>query len=213
MNKKRLNHIAYRCPECATATVGLVGSVESLGDLIRLKCGCGESALDIKKERDGKIHISVPCIFCKDSHGYKLSPEILSRDTVTKLGCPFSGMDIAFIGDGEAITHELDRTAEELSRIMASLEADDVKDIQPHDIDEAECPPDPAIYDTINFVVRDLEAEGAVKCPCMSGKYGLRFTDTGMQVYCENCGASFDFFGLSPGIAEEYLSLSEITLK
>ncbi len=213
MDKKRLNHIAYRCPECATATVGLVGSAESLGDLIRLKCECGGSALDIKKERDGRIHISVPCIFCKDNHGYRLSPEVLSRDSITKLGCPFSGMDIAFIGEGEGIQPELDRTAEELSRIMASLEADEVSDIQPHDVDEAECPPDPAIYDTINFILRDLEAEGAVKCPCESGRYGLRFTDTGMQAYCESCGASYDFYCTSPSLAEEYLSVSEIVLK
>ena len=182
MNKNRLNHIAYRCPECATATVGLVGGVESLGDLLRLKCECGGSILDIKKERDGRIHVSVPCIFCKDNHGYRLSPE-------------------------------LDRTADELSRIMASLEADEVKDIQPHDVDEADCPPDPAIYDTINFVVRDLESIGAVKCPCDNGRYGLRFTDTGMQVYCESCGASYNFHCLSPSVAEEYLSLDEIILR
>ena len=210
---KRLNHIAYRCPDCAVATLGLVGGAESIVDLLRLKCECGGSALDIKRERDGRIHLSVPCIYCKDNHGFKLSPEVLSRGSLTKLGCPFSGMDIAFIGDGEAIPAELDRTAEELSRIMASLEAEDVKDIQPKDIAEDDCPPDPSIFDTINFVVRDLEAEGAVRCPCSGGRYGLRFTDDGMQVYCEDCGASFDFHCRSVSVAEEYLTLSEIVLK
>ena len=213
MNKKRLNHIAYRCPDCATVTVGLVGSAESLGDLVRLKCECGKSALDIKKERDGRLHLSIPCVYCKDDHGYKVSADVLSRSEVTKLGCPFSGMDIAFIGDGEAIKPEIERSGEELARIIAAFEGDDVKDIQPHDVGEAECPPDPAIYDTINFVVRDLESAGAVKCPCESGRYGLRFTDTGMQVYCESCGASYDFHCMSASTAEEYLSISEIVLK
>ena len=210
---KRINHIAYRCPDCAVATVGLIGGAESLSDLMRLKCECGGSSLDIKKGRDGKVHLSVPCIYCKDSHGFTLSPDVLSHDGVTKLSCPYSGMDIAFIGEGEMLTAELDRTAEELSRIMASLEAEEVKDIQPHDVDEDECPPDPSIYDTINFVVRDLEAEGMVKCPCGSGKYGLRFTDDGMQVYCQVCGASYDFHCRSASVAEEYITLSEIVLK
>ena len=210
---KRINHIAYRCPDCAVATVGLLGGAATFGDLLRLKCECGGSALDIKKERDGKIHLHVPCIYCKDSHGYKLSPDVLTRDKLTKLGCPFSGMDIAFIGEGGEIAPELERTADELSRIMASLDAEDVKDIQPHDLDENECPPDPSIFDTINFVVRDLEAEGKVKCPCNSGKYGLRFTDDGMQVYCEDCGASFNFHCRSVSLAEEYLTASEIVLK
>lgn len=207
---KRMNHIAYRCPECAVATVGLVGS---LGDLVRLKCECGGSALDIKRERDGKVHLSVPCIYCKDNHGYKFGGEVLTRGALTKLGCPFSGMDIAFIGDGEEISPELDRTAEELARIMASLEAEEVRDIQPQDVDENEYPPDPSIFDTINFVVRDLEAEGMVKCPCNGGRYGLRFTDDGMQVYCEDCGASYNFHCRSVSVAEEYLTLVEIVLK
>lgn len=210
---KRVNHIAYRCPDCATVTVGLLGTAEMLGDLVRLKCECGKSALEVKKERDGRIFVGVPCVYCKDEHGFKLSPDILGRGDVTKLSCPFSGMDIAFIGDGEAIKPEIDRSADELSRILMAFEADDVSDIQPHEVGEAECPPDPAIYDTINFVVRDLERAGAIKCPCNSGQYDLRFTDTGMQLYCEVCGASHDFHCMSASVAEEYLYIDEIVLK
>ena len=205
--------IAYRCPDCATATVGFLGGLSSVSDMLRLKCECGESALDIKRQNDGKINLSVPCVYCKSNHSYVVSPEIMMRDELTKFSCPYSGMGIAFIGDDESISKEIENSAEELSRIMASLEAETVSDIQPQDVGEDSMPPDPAIYDTINFVVRDLESAGAVKCPCESGRYGLRFTDTGMQVYCESCGASYDFHCMSASTAEEYLSISEIVLK
>ena len=76
-----------------------------------------------------------------------------------------------------------------------------------------EVPPDPAIYDTLRFVVKDLEEEGRIKCPCGDGKYDLRFTDAGMEVYCEKCGATYEFSAASPTMAEEYLDLSEIILK
>lgn len=208
----RKNKIAYRCPACGVATVGLLGGLGSISDLLRLKCECGESALDIKKQNDGKLHLSVPCVYCKDGHGYTLSADITAREGVTSLGCPLSGMDILFIGDGEELSERLDRSAGELSLLMQSFEAEELSDIQPQDMSEDECPPDPAIYDTINFILRDLEAEGAVKCPCGDGKFDLRFCDEGIQVYCERCGASHTFYARSMSMAEEYLTIDSITL-
>ena len=78
---------------------------------------------------------------------------------------------------------------------------------------EAEILPDPAVYDTLRFVLKDLEIEGKVKCPCGNGPYDLRFIEGGMQAYCESCGASSDFSAASPTMAEEYLDLRELILK
>ena len=205
--------IAYRCPDCATATVGFLGGLSSVSDMLRLKCACGESDLDIKKQSDGKVNLSVPCVYCKSNHSYVVAPEIMMRDELTKFSCPYSGMGIAFIGGENDVSHEIDTSAEELSRIMTSLEAETVSDIQPQDVGEDSMPPDPAIYDTLNFVLRDIEAEGGVHCPCDNGEYDLRFTDEGIQAYCEVCGATHTFRSVTPSTAEEYLELSELELK
>lgn len=211
-NDIRRTQIAYRCPECGVATVGFLGGLGAVSDMLRLKCECGGSALDIKRTNDGKLHLSVPCVYCKDQHGFNLSAQTLTRDTTLRLSCPYSGIDILFVSDEEGMKGELERSANELGRVMQAMEADELSDIQPHDVAEDACPPDPAIYDTLNFVLRDLEAEGAVKCPCGKGGYGLRFCDEGMQVYCESCGASYVFKAKSNAVAEEYLNISEITL-
>ena len=207
------SQIAYRCPECATATVGFLGGLTGVSDMLRLKCSCEGSALDVKKNKDGKIQLSVPCVYCKSNHTYVTSPEVIQRMEPTKFSCPYSGMGITFIGDAETVSREIDNSAEELSRILTSFEAESVAEIQPQDVGEDSMPPDPAIYDTLNFIVRDLEAEGEVRCPCGKGPYDLRFTDDGMQVYCDSCGATYDFYARSVTVAEEYIPLKTITLK
>ena len=122
----RRSQIAYRCPECAVATVGFLGGLSAVSDMLRLKCSCGDSALDIKKQNDGKIGLSVPCVYCKSNHSFVVSPDIMQRDEPTKFSCPYSGMGIAFIGDEESVAKEVETSAEELSRIMTSLEAETV---------------------------------------------------------------------------------------
>ena len=206
--------IAYRCPECGNAVFGLIGRFAMKANLLRLKCSCDKSsALDISYAGDGKIRLSVPCLFCKQNHSFVVSESIFFNREKFLLNCPYSGMDIAFIGNEDVVAEELGRTQEELERLLAQLEAAELADIQPQDMNEDEILPDPAIYDTIRFIVKDLEAEGKVDCPCHDGTYELRFCDEGIQVYCEKCGASYTFHATSPSVTEEYLSLDSITLR
>ena len=131
MKRNKQTEIAYRCPDCGVATLGLFGGLTKVSDMLRLKCECGGPSLDIQKLRDGKMHLSVPCVYCKTQHGYVLSENIVLRDEVTRLSCPYSNMDIAFIGEGDAVGVELNRTADELARVLVSLEAESLSDIQP----------------------------------------------------------------------------------
>ena len=206
-------NIAYRCPGCGSAVIGIVGKFALHANMLRLKCSCkDEQSLDITL-KDGKVRLSVPCLFCRQNHSYVVSESLFFDNDRFLLNCPYSNMDIAFIGDEDVVNQELSRTEAELNMLMKNLEAEELSDIQPEDMPEAEILPDPAVYDTLRFVVKDLEADGRLNCPCGEGPYDLRFTDSGMQVWCESCGASYDFNATSPTIAEEYLDLDEITLK
>ena len=212
--KPKQRNIAFRCPECGSSIFGIVGRFALAADMLRLKCSCDNpSALDIKRTSDGKIRLSVPCIFCRQNHNYTVSEGVFFDRELFLLNCPYAGMDIAFIGDKETIDSELARTEEEIRRLMTSLEAEELSDIQPQDMKDEEILPDPGIYDTLRFVVKDLEEEGRIYCPCGAGSYDLRFTEHGMQVYCEKCGASYNFDSVTPAMSEEYLSLDSLTLK
>lgn len=207
-------HIAYRCPDCGNAVVSIIGRFALSANMLRVKCSCGsENTLDISISGGEKIRLSVPCLFCRQNHSYLVSESLFFDKDRFLLNCPYSSMDIAFIGDEDIVNNDLSRTADELSMLLKNLEAEELSDIQPQDMNEAEILPDPAVYDTLRFVVKDLEDEGKLHCPCGKGPYDLRFTDSGMQVWCESCGASHDFKVSSPTIAEEYLSLDSLILK
>ncbi len=213
MNKKTTGQqIAYRCPECGVACVGFLGALSSVSDMLRLKCECEGDALEVIKEERGRVKLNVPCVFCKDKHTYILSSDILAREQLTSIACPHSNHDILFIGSAEDISPALERSASELSLILSSFEADELSDIQPQDIDTDTAPPDPGVFDVINFVVRDLEATGELTCPCKEGPYEVRFTEDGAEVVCSRCGASYVFFARSAASAESYLSIDSIKL-
>ncbi len=213
--ERKQRHIAYRCPECGVATVGLVGKFALNAGMIRLKCTCEkQSSLDITVAPDTKIKLSVPCLLCKQSHSYTVTEGIFFDRDRFFLDCPYSGMNIAFFGDEDTVGEELLRSERELATVMQGFEAESLSDIQPEDMTEDEILPEPAVYDTIRFVVKDLEEEGKVKCPCGKGTgYDLRFTDGGIDVYCPECGASVLLHATSAQISEEYLTLDSLELK
>ncbi len=207
-------NIAYRCPDCGNAVVGLVGKFALSANMIRLKCSCGsDHTLDISITKGDKIRLSVPCLFCRQNHSYIVGESLFFEKDRFLLNCPYAGMDIAFIGDEDNVNSDISRTADELNTLLKNLEADELSDIQPQDMSEDEILPDPAVYDTLRFVVMDLFANGKLHCPCGEGPYDLRFIDTGIQVFCDKCGAVHDFQVTSPTIAEEFLQLDELTLK
>ena len=205
-------HIAYRCPDCGTVVYGFVGRFALSAGLIRLKCHCGNSAADITVTQDGKVRLSVPCLFCRQNHSFVVSQSIFFGRDIFLLNCPYSNMDICFIGEKEKCDEQIDRTAEELAQLLTNLEAEKLSDIQPQDVDEEEVLPDPTVYDAMRFLVKELEYDGKIDCPCHGGSYELRFCREGIQVYCPTCGATHTFDTRAEAAAEAYLDTDSITL-
>ena len=205
-------HIAYRCPECGTVIYGFIGKFALSANLLRIKCSCGHSAMDVTITNDNKIRLSVPCIFCKQNHNFVVSQNIFFGRDIFLLNCPYANMDICFIGEKEKIDKEVIRSGEELQKLLCDLEAETIKDMQPTDMEEDEILPDPTVYDTIRFLVRELEEDGKIDCPCHRGAYELRFTKDGIEVFCPDCEATYLFNTEAVSATEEYLSTDSITL-
>ena len=210
---KRQRNIAYRCPVCGVATLGVVGDFARRDNIVRLKCSCeGAPTLDLSLESDEKVRISVPCLFCKESHVFILPrTTYLNKDEIN-LSCPFSGVDILHIGLSDAVEKNLKRTEDEIGRLLTAFGAEDISGIQPSDVGEDEVLPDPAVYDTIRFLIKDLESDSAIKCLCDEGEYDLRYAEGGVECYCAKCGAKHLFHAMTQTMAEEYLSTDELTL-
>ena len=206
-------HVAYRCPSCGGSVVGFIGKFALSAGMVRLKCTCGESYLDVNVTNDKKLRLTVPCLFCKSTHSFTVSQSIFFEREEFLLNCPYSNMDIAFIGSKEKIDENLMRTGAELDRLLADLEAERLSEIQPIDLDEEDILPDATVYDALRFLVKDLEADGKVDCPCHRGDYDLRYAPGGIQVFCPDCGAVHTFELHSENSHESYMELDEITLR
>ncbi|MBQ8583115.1 MAG: hypothetical protein IJ488_00695 [Clostridia bacterium] len=212
--KPKERNIVYRCPDCGSSIFGLVGRFALKANMLRLKCSCENSLpLDINVTNDKKLRLSVPCLFCRQPHNYVVSENVFFERDLFLLNCPYTGMDIAFIGDEDKIQGELKRTEAEIQRLMTSLEAEELSDIQPTELSDDEILCDPAVFDTLKFLVCDLADENKIKCPCGDGSYNIRYFGKGVEVYCERCGATHAFSATTPSMAEEELSIDSLELK
>ncbi len=203
------NHIAYRCPGCGYTIFGLVTPFTMSQNMLRLKCQCGESDLGMQFTQDKKVHLTVPCLFCQQPHHYTVSQSLFLERDLFVLGCPYTNMDIAFVGKKEQVDQALEVSQAELEQLFAQLgqeenegEASDFSAILP----------DAQIYDILRFVVKELEADGKINCPCGTGPYEMDVSEDGIRVYCAECGAAYLFPCDSVSSAESFLHTEEINL-
>ena len=70
--------VAYRCPSCGKTVKSMIGAFSLSGDLLRLKCPCGESDMTIERRRDKKIRLTIPCFLCPRPHVYTVSESIFT---------------------------------------------------------------------------------------------------------------------------------------
>ena len=73
---KKETTVAYRCPVCGASVMSMIGIFALTADLIKLKCPCGESELELVYTRDKKIRLNVPCLFCPTPHSYIISSQM-----------------------------------------------------------------------------------------------------------------------------------------
>ena len=211
--QKKQNDIAYRCPSCGAVVHGFIGNFAFSADMLRLKCPCGQSELvaTISPDRE-KVRLEVPCLFCGQSHHYTVSRPLFFGERLFLLNCPYTNMDICFLGSEEEVSGALTQAEGDLARLLGDLGLEKLSELQPQDMDPDEVLPDARVYDIVRYVVKELEAEGSIDCPCHGGEYELAVTDRGIAVYCPACHASYTFRTDSVSAAEDFLSCDSLTL-
>lgn len=209
--------VAYRCPACGSGVMSAVGLFALSADRLKLRCsepdcpmhahntpsaqdatGNGEGAgasrkgndeLDIVylKDGNGRVRLSVPCIFCGKPHTFTINSQLFfGRDTFM-LSCPYSGINICFMGEENHVRAELARSELELLQMLEDNGIDSFSELA----SDEEALPDPQIFDIIMFVIHELEAEDKIYCDCADGDgdYGAEMTASGIRVFCRGCGA------------------------
>lgn len=183
--------LAYRCPHCGSGVISAVGMFSMEADMVKLKCTCGKSELTAVYTNDGKVRLTVPCILCPKPHQFVVSKNLFYGKELFALSCPYSEVNIGFMGEINHVKAALAKSELELLDMMEKSGVDSYEML--HREDDEELLPDPQIRDIVMFVIQDLKEEKKIFCKCpenTEGEYGVEIMDDGILVYCEKCGAS-----------------------
>ena len=208
--------IAYRCPFCGSGIKSMVGVFALSGAMKKLKCSCSASELTINQTSDGKLRITVPCLLCGSDHSFTISASLFYKKDLFVYSCPYTAMELVFIGSERAVSEALERSEKELLEMMKEMGLENLDalygDIDELD-DEDDTPCDPMIYDTVMFVIRDLIEGGDVSCCCDDGDYDVAVSDDHVKVFCRSCGASKDIPTDSELAARAFLETTHLKLE
>ena len=109
-----------------------------------------------------KIRFDVPCLFCRQDHHFTVSRSVVFGDRLFLLNCPYTNMDIGFLGSEDAVSSALDGQLEEISKLAGMLGVERLQDLNPEEAENEGALPDAAVHDIIRFVVKEME-DGTVK--------------------------------------------------
>lgn len=210
LNKKETT-VAYRCPECGSSVMSMIGIFALTADMIKLKCPCGGSELELIYTKDKKVRINVPCLFCPTPHSYLISSQLFFDRDLFTLPCNYSGVDICFIGKQDKVQEAMDKTEKELLDMMGDTGFDSLSDVRGENLELT----DPQVLDIVMYVVRELADEGAIECGCKDGEgeYNVEIHDTHVALSCSKCGRHLDIPVTSLTSANDFLGCDKLELK
>lgn len=195
--------IAYRCPHCGTIVKSIVGIFNLTADTIRLKCPCGNSYMDITYTKDKKIRLSVPCFICPNPHSYLISSGVFFDKDAVSLVCPYSGIDICFIGQEDKINEKIEESEKELLELLGDTDYSSLSAARENE----KVFSDPQVLEIVMYVVKELEDEGNIYCRCEDGgEYEVDIGDEAVTVRCKKCGAESSVPANSVSSAHAFLN-------
>ncbi len=190
--------VTYRCPYCGEFVESIVGVFSLSGSLIRIKCTCGKSELQITNTSDGKVRLSVPCLVCEKEHMYTVSKNVLFSSDLFSLSCMYSDLDICFIGNAESIKKAQLKANEELQKILDENGIDDYF-AREEDEDDSDILPsvDYSALAMAIAVIKELAEDGNIHCGCTESARVDHSSESDLLTltgdYENNCNGDFIF--------------------
>ncbi len=188
LNSKE-TEVIYRCPHCGASVISMVGIFTLNADMIKLKCDCGHSALTLEKMRGEKIKMKVPCLTCGGEHTFVISEKSFFDKKVLDVTCPYTGIEIAFIGGSDDCLKRLDESDRELEKMMEAAGIDSFDDF--HN-ESGMTLTDPETDNLVRYMLEEFKADGCIHCKCPPGKghYDFRFMNDDVLIFCTECNAN-----------------------
>ncbi len=210
--KPKESIVSYRCPHCGTTVMSMVGTFALSGDLIKLKCSCGESELVISYTKDNKIKLTVPCLACENPHTFSINSASFFERELLELSCKVLGLNICFIGNKEKVFEAIERSDKELAELMGEYTLEDIGRISGRPEGSIT---DAQVSDLVRFMLCEMKDENTITCNCENGEgeYDFNIAGDEVEVFCIKCGAKKTFNLNSVQKASDFLYIDELDLR
>ncbi len=192
--KSKESLVAYHCPYCGAAILSMVGIFRLTGDLIKLKCDCGESEMLVTKLDNDRVKLTIPCMVCPNPHVYTVSLSSFFTSDLIALDCPMTGLSIGFIGNEDRVRAELDNTAKEFLDMLAEAGIDDFDALR--DTNDGLATDEAELSHLARFVISELIEDNAIECECpddVTPDYDYLIEGETITIFCHKCLAEHSF--------------------
>ncbi len=212
--------VAYRCPKCGRMVFSVVGIFSLSGDLVKLKCSCGNSDMSVAYTKDRRIKMTVPCLICGGTHSFTISSDTFFGREVFCYACPYSGVTLCIVGKADAAIEAAKEADKELEQLLKEAGIDDPEEFtgarEADDEAHSSKLPDPEAESLVHLMLCELEDEQNIKCRCKDGgSYKFKFVgerlDTAL-IFCSECSASVSIPLSDPAAVESFLHIDSLTL-
>jgi len=210
--KPKESIISYRCPHCGTTVMSMVGTFALSGDLIKLKCSCGESELIISYTKDNKIKLSVPCLACENPHSFSINSSTFFEKDLLELNCKVLGLPICFVGNKDKVFEAIERADKELAEMMGEYSIDDIGRMNTKTEGSIT---DAQIAELVRFMLCEMKDENSIRCNCdgNEGEYDFCINENDVEIFCTKCNAKKVFNVNSVQKAADFLYIDELDLR
>lgn len=210
--------LAYRCPECGATVFSLVGIFSLSGDMMKLRCRCGKSETVITYTPDRKLRLCIPCIACPKPHHFVLGQNhfFTKEEGVFRLPCPYTGIDICFIGQQQDVLDAVEKSNEELLALLKQSGMKDLSQMRKAPEEDELKSENPILDDVCAYMIRELEDEEAIHCRCPEGEkgdYSYRIHHGRVTISCTKCKAMALLPMTGVDAAQQFLEITHLNLE
>ncbi|MBQ9415786.1 MAG: hypothetical protein IJU20_02960 [Clostridia bacterium] len=209
--------VGYRCPQCGAGVLSPVDFTKIGADMVRLKCDCGRSSMQISKKNASEVMVEAPCLLCHKIHARVLPVALLTQRDFFSYSCPYSDMPVFYAGEINHVKAEMAKSELELLNAMEESEGGSPLTGSPDgDKDRDLSWQDPQRVQDILYVLRELDEEGRIFCRCdpVRGRsYDVDLCPEGVRVSCPRCGCRRTIPADSSLKSQLFLEATELDLK
>ena len=218
MDENKTKFVGYICPECGSGVTGLVSDFLNEGKMLKLKCG-EESELRIRHEKKDIITVEVPCMFCPENHIFSVKKNRFFSNDFLALYCEKNGYPVFFSGTLDEVKLTMEESGKQLEKLLRENGADSFSPLRESEkFDKRDMSGDAfEIESILNFTLRELEEENAIRCGCAEDDNPLYSAivdgeNNVARIICDGCGMYHDYVIHSINEAEEFIQKDEIIL-